>query len=304
MSAERKFQQVFHTRWLSFDGAVQAILTNLEALISALISDITSDPTAKWILTFITTFQFLASTHLLCDVLPTLTRLSKTFQRQCVDFSAVTDAVQAAIGAIEGFKHAPGPRLAGFFSGVPDTPTEGYLYFKEQCISDSTAQRENFEKRKIDFLDALVANLNSRFPSADTALLTSFSVFDPQKFPSEAELPTYGNAELDTLCEHYGSTKLNNDGCKLPAALNTEQVKDEWVVFRQLMSNNFRQCTIQVLLQTLLNDQDLSFQYPNIVKLLTIALTLPVSTVDCERGFSRHNLIKTRLRSRLLTKKC
>ena len=115
-------------------------------------------------------------------------------------------------------------------------------------------------------------------------------------------MPTYGNAELDTLCEHYGSAKLNNDGCELPAALNTEQVKDEWVVFRQLMSNNFRQCTIQVLLQTLLNDQDLSFQYPNIVKLLRIALTLPVSTVDCERGFSRHNLIKTRLRSRLLTR--
>jgi hypothetical protein len=82
------------------------------------------DPTAKGILTFITTFQFLASTHLLCDVRPTLTRLSKTFQRQCVDFSAIADAVQAAIGATEGFKHAPGPQLAGFLSDVPDTPTE------------------------------------------------------------------------------------------------------------------------------------------------------------------------------------
>ena len=107
--ADRKFQQVFHTIWLSFDGAVQAILTNLEALISALISDSATDPTAKGILAFITTFQFLASTHLLCDVLPTLTHLSKTFQRQCVDFSAIADALQAAIGAIEGFKHAPGP---------------------------------------------------------------------------------------------------------------------------------------------------------------------------------------------------
>jgi hypothetical protein len=46
----------------------------------------------------------------------------------------------------------------------------------------------------------------------------------------------------------------------------------------------------------------LSLQYPNITKLLTIALTLPVSTVDCERGFSRHNLIERRLLSHLLTK--
>ena len=144
----------------------------------------------------------------MCDVLPTLTRLSKTFQCQCVDFSVITDTVQAAIGAIEGFKHAPGPRLAGFLSDVPDTPTE-YLCFKEHRISDSAAQREHFEKSKIDFLDAFVANLNSRFPVADTTLLTFFSVPDPQKLPGEADLPTYGNAELDTLCDHYGSIRAS-----------------------------------------------------------------------------------------------
>ena len=58
---ERKFHQAFHTRWLSFDGAVQAVLTNLEVLISALISDSNFDPTTKGILSFITTFLFLNS---------------------------------------------------------------------------------------------------------------------------------------------------------------------------------------------------------------------------------------------------
>ena len=43
--AESKFQQIFHTRWLSFDGAVQAVLNNLEPLMSALISDSSTDPT-------------------------------------------------------------------------------------------------------------------------------------------------------------------------------------------------------------------------------------------------------------------
>ena len=296
--AERKFQQVFHTRWLSFDGAVHAILTNIEALISALISDSTTDTTAKWILTFITTFEFLASTHLLYDVLPILTRLSKTFQRQCVDFSVITDAVQAAVGAI---KHAHGPQLAGFLSNVPDTPAE-FFYFKEQRISDGAVQREHFEKSKIYFLDALVANLNSCFPATDSTLLSSFSVPDPQILPGEAELPIYGNTELDTLCERYGSAKVTSDGCELPAAIDSDEVKDEWIMFKQLISKNFRSCTIQTLYRQLLNSQDLSLQYPNIAKLLTIVLTLPVSTVDCERGFSRHNLIKTRLRSRLLTK--
>ena len=38
--AERKFKQTFHTRWLSFDGAVDAILANLDPLISALIGTV------------------------------------------------------------------------------------------------------------------------------------------------------------------------------------------------------------------------------------------------------------------------
>lgn len=44
---EREFQQVFHTRWLSFDGAVQVILSNYDPLVSALIGDGQSDPIAS-----------------------------------------------------------------------------------------------------------------------------------------------------------------------------------------------------------------------------------------------------------------
>ena len=74
--AESKFQQVFQTRWLSFDGAVQVVLNNLQPLMSALISDSSTDPTAKGILAYIT-FSFLATTSLLADILPLLARLSK-----------------------------------------------------------------------------------------------------------------------------------------------------------------------------------------------------------------------------------
>ena len=50
---------------------------------------------------FLTTFTFLASTHLLANVLPVLARLSKLFQRQCVDFAAISDGVEAAISAFD-----------------------------------------------------------------------------------------------------------------------------------------------------------------------------------------------------------
>ena len=53
--AEIKLKQTFNTRWLSFEGAVEAILANVDPLIAALISDSESDPTAKGILSFIST---------------------------------------------------------------------------------------------------------------------------------------------------------------------------------------------------------------------------------------------------------
>ena len=170
-SAERRFQQVFHTRWLSFDGAVQAILTNLDPLMSALISDAESDPVAKGILKFITTFTFLASTHLLADVLPVLSRLSKLFQRQCIDFAAVSDGVEAAISALEGFKANSGPRLTSFLSEITEKASD-YFYFHDQRISDGLAQRRLFLSSKEKFIDKLTENLRSRFP--DGGLLSCF----------------------------------------------------------------------------------------------------------------------------------
>ena len=76
-SAERKFHQVFHTRWLSFEGSVDAIAASLDPLYTLLIEDSSSDPTAKGILDFMVTFSFLATTYLLADILPVLARLSK-----------------------------------------------------------------------------------------------------------------------------------------------------------------------------------------------------------------------------------
>ena len=76
---------------------MDAILAIFDPLIAALISDSESDPIAN---SFISTFQFPATTHFLDDVLVLLSRLSKTFQRQCVDFTAVSDGVESTVAAL------------------------------------------------------------------------------------------------------------------------------------------------------------------------------------------------------------
>jgi hypothetical protein len=39
--------------------------------------------------------------------------------------------------------------------------------------------------------------------------------------------------------------------------------------------------------------------YPHMMKLWQVVLTIPASTVDCERGFSKQNIIKDIRKSRL-----
>ena len=51
----------------------------------------------------------------------------------------------------------------------------------------------------------------------------------------------------------------------------------------------------------ILKDTSLTTLLPQIGKLAAIALTIPITTADCERGFSAVKRIKTSLRNRLKT---
>lgn len=44
------------------------------------------------------------------------------------------------------------------------------------------------------------------------------------------------------LCAHYGALKISQGGLELTFLMNTEKTRNEWVVFRQLMSANFKAC--------------------------------------------------------------
>ena len=58
------------------------------------------------------------------------------------------------------------------------------------------------------------------------------------------------------------------------------------------MARNFSSSSIQGMAKRLPSSSEMQDQ---LLKLLSLALTIPVSSVDCERGFSKKNLIKTKL---------
>ena len=100
---------------------------------------------------------------------------------------------------------------------------------------------------------------------------------------------------------HYGESKNTDDGVELEPLLDGQELKEEWVIFKQLMSTNFSDSSIQGMAKKVLTPSEMQDQFPQMRKLLTIALTVPVSSVDCERGFSKQNLIKTKIIAKLKT---
>ena len=70
-------------------------------------------------------------------------------------------------------------------------------------------------------------------------------------------------------------------------------------VFRRVLYKEYKELSFNEVCHRLLTNETLKAAFPNLVLLVTIASTLPVSTATVERSFSDMKLIKTRLRNRL-----
>lgn len=129
------------------------------------------------------------------------------------------------------------------------------------------------------------------------------SIFDPRKVPSTEsnQLPTYGKKSIDVLLGHYGKDKpalTLNEEETMKLAIITPEVHSEWMTFRTLLAKKPEESTTQQLKELITNDM-LVTMFPNLCKIASIGLTIPVSTASVERSFSQMKLIKTRLRNSL-----
>ena len=70
-------------------------------------------------------------------------------------------------------------------------------------------------------------------------------------------------------------------------------VETEWVTFRNLLAKKPEEDMLPQL-EELLTNKMLVTMFPNLHKLASIALTIPVSTASVERSFSQMKFIKTR----------
>ena len=264
-------KRAVHTRWLSHNQAVTSITCTLNSLLATLERAVVEndDAVARGLLHAMKTYKFVATLYLLCDVLPILS-MSLVFQKENVSLTAILPSVNATISSLSLLRTQPGVHLQKIDDVLRDLSTQFGI-----TVTDS--DNEYFQKHvREKYVDALVDNLKDRF--SDVGVVNAFeSVLDQkstqvyQSLP-ESEFNNYGANDIDTICEHF---------CE---SVKPDTLKREWLTLKHTLVQDFTSPT--EVMQTLASDETLSLIYPDFSKLSAVALVLPVSTADCERGFS------------------
>ena len=137
------------------------------------------------------------------------------------------------------------------------------------------------------YLEEVSRLISCRFK--DTLGLIAFSIFDPQKCPTDVQqLHKYGTAELEKLLKFYGeTTEIEYEGnvFSTPADVDKTETGHErkafkWVIFEE------KRLSLKELATLFLRSEAKCVTFPNIKILLTIAMVLPLSTATVERSFS------------------
>lgn len=139
-----------------------------------------------------------------------------------------------------------------------------------------------------NFLDAVLDPLNTRFPQGSKNIISAFGIVSmrPLCFVSTNEVSVWRDKELDVLLTHVAKEEAGS-----PALVNEQAARREWSVLKPLVLKQKYPRDRMEDLWGIINHYHADM-FPNLLKLASIALTLPVHTSDCERGFSLQNSLK------------
>ena len=113
---------------------------------------------------------------------------------------------------------------------------------------------------------------------------------------STHKLHLYGDNSIQTLIEQFGRDlpAISLEGTELEkAAIVSSDISTEWKTYRQLLIKQSKD-DISMQLKELLTKDMLIRLFPNLHKLATIYLSIPISIASAEQSLSDMKLIKNR----------
>ena len=281
-SGSGKVKNPAETRWLALGecatklkGIVGSVSVSLERE-----AEERGDAGAAGLVNLMTRFDFLATLCLMCEVLPTINRLSLQFQVSHINFSTVSTSLAATIAILKAKKEVD---LTGTISGLE---AQGIKIKTKLTIPEEVA---NFRiKTQAPFIDAIIDNIEARFQNSE--FLASFSkIFNPQSYGTSKVQPDEMCSHAAKLCEQFG----------LPKDTAINEMKDFIFYVQAAGDINLSQSDFLTKLTIKSDSNVYCATFPSLCKLAHIYKVLPPHTSDCERDFSQMKLIKTDIRNRM-----
>ena len=286
----RRLKKACSTRWLSFDASVDAVKKEYESIMQ-LLRLFSDDAAACGLCHKMGTPDFVITIFVLHEVLPILSKLSRTFQGN-VNFTMIRSKVETAKEELLKLEAELCKEDSTFLSEIKN-------FMEKLEMNMNTQSERNMYSFVHKYIEALTKSLEDRFGDSQALLGSLGIIFNP-----ESTEPATVEPHLRAVAKYFFTVT----GEEPPANLggSEEELIAEWNLFKfklteikELMPMDTVNPTFWLLQHLAKQSQTYKPFFPCILKLVSVALTTPMSNAWPERGFSAMKLVKNRLRSRL-----
>ena len=157
------------------------------------------DATAVGLAGIIRRYHFVSCVFFMAVVLPILTRLSKVLQTENLSITSIKPAIARASSTLQGID------VTSMINSA-DWQHDFEMYIEANELPDGDAT-DFYQTCVKPFIEALLSNLDERFPEDAIAVLDAADVFNPINIASCTSPESrymYGRSEVLILAEHFG----------------------------------------------------------------------------------------------------
>ncbi|GJP54451.1 hypothetical protein CLOM_g13539 [Closterium sp. NIES-68] len=272
-------QGLYLIRWLSRGDAIKRLCSILGAAIVVLIEyNHKLAPVVK-------TLKFHYCLYFLADVLAEMNTLNRFFQRRSVDITLVSQEVDRTVTYIRHRYIEYGATFGGGMSKRLTKFLQRHASGKRSIVVDGMDNDGSPCTHAFELSEEKLPGHKFGGSMSDCEDLCSAFAKDMAEVRERRHLSWL--ASNVALFDH-----------KLPG-VNQRAAELELKTFVHIMKNHRADDDFNQGLAAMLKTRDWPKSYPNLMALWQAMAVLPLSTVECERGFSRQNVIKSWLRTSL-----